>query len=247
MIFINWIIDKFTRKSNSSRPTNKANQKKVKKFYSHFIKKGDLCFDVGANIGNRTEVFLKLGAKVVCIEPQNSCIKILNKLYENNKNVAIINKGIGDKKGYLKLYICKNAPTISTMSDKWMRESRFSADYKWTKTRSVPVITLYDLIKEYGLPKFCKIDAEGFEYPILKGLTKPIPYISFEFTRELFDDAKKCIAHLLSIGPAEFNCSIGESFHLIFPSWVTPKELYRKLDSFEDNLLWGDVYVKFWV
>ena len=25
-------------------------------FYSQFIKKGDLCFDIGANIGNRTDI-----------------------------------------------------------------------------------------------------------------------------------------------------------------------------------------------
>ena len=37
-------------------------------FYSTFIKKGDLCFDVGANIGNRVEPLLKLKAKVVAID-----------------------------------------------------------------------------------------------------------------------------------------------------------------------------------
>ena len=41
---------------------------KMKSFYSHFIGKGDLCFDVGANLGNRAEVFLALGATVVAIE-----------------------------------------------------------------------------------------------------------------------------------------------------------------------------------
>lgn len=220
-------------------------ERKMPDFYSHFINKGDLCFDVGANLGNRTEVFLKLGAKVVCIEPQDSCLQILDRLYGNNNNVIIINKGLAEKEGYLKLHICENATTISTMSDKWVKNGRFSTDYKWTKTQLVPVTTLDDLIKEYGLPKFCKIGVEGFEYPVLKGLTKPIPYISFEFTREFFDDSKKCITHLLSIGRAEFNCSIGESYQLLFPSWITPKELYNKLDSFDENLLWGDIYVKF--
>ena len=39
-------------------------------FYSELIKKDDLCFDIGANYGNRSEVFIKLGAKVVAFEPQ---------------------------------------------------------------------------------------------------------------------------------------------------------------------------------
>lgn len=233
-------IDPFPNKINES-----INQREILNFYSIFINSGDLCFDVGANIGNRTDVFLKLGAKIVCIEPQDTCIKILNRLYGNNSNVIILNKGLAEKEGHLEIYIGEDATTISTMSEKWMKEGRFSTDYEWTRTQLVPVTTLDALINKYGLPKFCKIDVEGFEHNVLKGLSNPIPFISFEFTREFFDDAKKCINHLLSIDHAEFNCSIGESSQLLFSSWITPEELYKKIDSFEDKTLWGDIYVKF--
>lgn len=226
------------------RIINQYDQSKMLDFYSHFINKGDLCYDVGANVGNRTEVFLKLGAKVVSIEPQDICFQLLNRLYGNNSNAIIINKGIADKSGFLKLHICDDATTISTMSEKWMKNGRFSTDYKWTKTQVVPVTTLDFLIKEYGLPKFCKIDVEGFEYQVLKGLNEPVPYISFEFTGEFLDEAKKCITHLLSIGYAKFNCSIGESNKLLFPSWITSEELYKELDLLEQSS-WGDIYVKF--
>jgi len=172
----------------------------IEKFYSQFITPGDLCFDVGANIGNRTEVFLKLGANIVCIEPQESCYTTLKKLYGNNKKVTILNHGLADKEGFSTLNICENAPTISTMSDTWMHEGRFSKNYKWTRTQLVPVTTLDQLIEEYGLPKLCKIDVEGFEFQVLKGLHTQIPYLSFEFTKEFFDNAKNCINHLISIG-----------------------------------------------
>jgi FkbM family methyltransferase len=225
--------------------TGKNNQHKMLDFYSLFIKEGDLCFDVGANIGNRTEIFLKLGAKVVCIEPQDFNIQKLNKLYGHDKNVTILNKGIADKNGQMELHICEDSNEISTMSEKWMNKGRFARDYEWTKTQIVEVITLDDLINQYGMPKFCKIDVEGFEYPVLKGLTQKIPYLSFEFTREFFDDSKKCIDHLLSIGSAEFNCSIGESYKLLLPSWVAPEELYEKLNRRKGKYLWGDIYCKF--
>lgn len=233
--------------TNSSKDQIKGygNQRELLEFYSFFINEGDLCFDVGANIGIRTEAFLKLGAKIVCVEPQESCFKILMNQYKNNSNVILINEGLAEKEGYLKLHICENATTISTMSDKWMNEGRFSDDYKWTKIQLIPVTTLDKLIKKYGLPKLCKIDVEGFEFPVLNGLHSPIPYISFEFTREFFDDAKKCIDYLLSIGPAKFNCSIGESYQLLLPSWTTPDDLYAKLESFDQEDLWGDIYVKF--
>ncbi|MGZ5486530.1 MAG: FkbM family methyltransferase, partial [Nitrososphaeraceae archaeon] len=68
---------------------NTVNRKKLLRFYSRFIKKDDLCFDIGANFGRRTEIFLKLGARVVAVEPQDTCMKELQKKYGNNKKVIL--------------------------------------------------------------------------------------------------------------------------------------------------------------
>ncbi|MGB3904002.1 MAG: FkbM family methyltransferase, partial [Anaerolineae bacterium] len=214
-------------------------------FYSQFIKEGDLCFDVGANVGNITAIFLELGARVVCIEPQEFCLQHLYERWGNREDVIIVGKAVGAGEGYSELFICEDAPTISTISAKWKNEGRFSQYHNWTKRQRVPMTTLDALIQLYGSPTFCKIDVEGFEQSVLQGLTRPIPSISFEFTREFFDDAKKCISHLGSIGPVEFNCSLGESMKLLFPTWITPDELYGMLDSIDDELLWGDIYAKF--
>ena len=50
-----------------------------KEFYSYFINAGDVVFDIGANIGNRTQIFSELGARVVAVEPQSKCVTILKK------------------------------------------------------------------------------------------------------------------------------------------------------------------------
>jgi len=227
-------------------PRYLSNEKEMLQFYSQFIKKGDLCFDVGANVGKFTKVFLKLEAKVVCVEPQETCLQQLYKLFGDNKNVFIVGKAVGECEGYGELMTCVEAPTISTMSSKWKNEGRFSKDYKWTKTKNkVPITTLDALILSYGLPKFCKIDVEGFEESVLKGLTKPIPFISFEFTREFFDDAKKCINRLQSMDRVEFNCTLDESWKFLFSKWVAPDELYEKIAELDNKLLWGDIYARF--
>lgn len=227
-------------------------QSEICKLYSQFIDTEDLCFDVGANIGSITRILLELDAKVVSIEPQKSCFKVLKRLYGNkvlnrlkgyNERIFLINKGLGEEEGYLQLHISETS-VISTMSDKWMKEGRFSK-YNYPEIQLVPITTLDKLILQYGLPRFCKIDVEGFEYHVLKGLTKPIPFMSFEFTREFFDDSKKCIEYLLSIGNAEFNFSIAESYKLYYSKWVTKEELYEGINSLEDDHLWGDIYVKF--
>ena len=36
--------------------------------------------------------------------------------------------------------------------------------------------------KEFGKPAFCKIDVEGYEYKVIKGLSEPLNTVSFEFT-----------------------------------------------------------------
>lgn len=221
-------------------------ERQMATFYSRLIRKGDICFDVGANIGKFTKVFLKLGAKVICIEPQETCLQQLQKSFGDNKNIIIVGKAVGESEGYGELMIYEDATTISTMSTKWKNKGRFSKDYKWTKTKNkVPITTLDALILSYGLPKFCKIDVEGFEESVLKGLTKPIPFISFEFTREFFDDAKKCINRLQSIGRVEFNCTLDESWKFLFSKWVAPDELYEKIAELDNKLLWGDIYARF--
>lgn len=226
-------------------PETVRQEKRELLFYSQFIKKGDLCFDVGANIGNKTNIFLKLGTKVVAIEPQKLACQKINNLYGGNKNLIVVNKGLADKAGFLELSIGEDYSVLATMSEKWKKEGGISKDYAWTKTQKVSVLTLNDLISEYGLPKFCKIDVEGFEQQVLKGLSQPIPYLSFEFHKSFLDDAVSCVKHLASLGKAEFNCCFGESMEFIFKTWVSADEILLKIKQSNDKDLWGDIYVKY--
>ncbi|MHC1716613.1 MAG: FkbM family methyltransferase [Candidatus Dojkabacteria bacterium] len=244
MIHPTTILKSYCKKITKYIKSKLALQSMVR-FYSQFIQPEDLCFDIGANIGNRTETFLKLGARVVAVEPQSICLEQLNQAYGENKSVTIVGKAVASKEGFAEISLCKEAPTISTMSNKWKEEGRFSGDYKWASTQKVATTTLDALIEEYGTPKFCKIDVEGFEKSVLDGLSSPIPFISFEFTREFFEDTKQCIKHLQSIGKVEFNCSTGESMELFSKEWLTPKELYKRLEDLDDILLWGDIYARF--
>jgi len=101
------------------------------------------------------------------------------------------------------------------------------------------------MIKAYGRPTLVKIDVEGLEYEVLKGLTEPVPYLSFEFAGEFIDNAKKCIDYLLLLGKAQFNVSLEEKCEFLFNDWVDHAELFKKIESFNDPLLWGDIYVTF--
>lgn len=211
--------------------------------YGQFINAGDLCFDVGANVGNWTDVLLALGAKVVCIEPQPRCVEILRHKYQGNSRVVIVPKGLAAQESIMSLSLCESVHTIATFSDKW-KTGRFR-DYEWKSTIDVPVTTLDALIQEFGVPVFCKIDVEGFEYHVLQGLSCPIPVVSFEFTREFIDDAKQCMDYLESLGRVEFNYALGEVPKLALDRWTDADTIINVLDKIGDDLLWGDIYARF--
>jgi len=212
-------------------------------FIKSFIPESSLIFDVGAHHGLKTDIYLAHNATVICIEPQPSCLKILRKKYKNNQKVVIVPQGLSNISGTMKLYICDTAPTISTFSTEW-QHGRFE-NYTWGKTVPVPVTTLDHLIKKYGIPYFCKIDVEGFEEMVLKGLSTPIPVVSFEFTKEFFKNSKSCIQYLENLGYKNFNYTLGENLQFIHASPLTSIELTQEIEASADRLLWGDIYATY--
>ncbi|HVS05272.1 MAG TPA: FkbM family methyltransferase [Candidatus Dormibacteraeota bacterium] len=219
-------------------------------FYRQFVRDGDLCFDVGANVGNRTAVFLDLGAKVVAIEPQPSCAEALRKQYGRSGRLAVVPKAAGSRPGVGELMISP-ANALSSMSEDWLdtvkASGRFRAfqSHSWKESITVPITTLDEMIQEFGAPAFCKIDVEGYEAEVLKGLSRPIRVLSFEFAPEFISGTQECLGILTKLGPCEFNYSVGESLQLALANWVTAHELERILTTVRDNRTFGDVYVRF--
>lgn len=240
-------IIKYFRAWRAAREWTSHDQKMLD-FYSQFLSSGDLCFDVGANVGNRTKIFLRLGAKVVAVEPQDQCVKHLREFYGSNRRLTIIQKALGESEGEAEIMI-SNANTISSLSQEWIKSVKQSgrfAKYSWDKKQVVSMTTLDRLIEQYGTPTFVKIDVEGFEYQVIKGLSQPLKALSLEFTPEFIESTFKCIDYLQQLGDIRLNYSVGETMQLALAEWVNPQEMVRILSSFRgDNKLFGDVYVQF--
>lgn len=216
-------------------------------FLSQFIEPGCLVFDIGAHIGSKSMLYRACGAKVICVEPQPDCCKCLAETFKNDPLVTIVPKGVAAKSGILQLSVCSSAPTISTFSSKWVKESRFTNSYQWDRIIEVEVTTLDELIKVYGVPQFCKIDVENYEYEVLLGLSTPIPYISFETAFEVLDDTIRCVQHLESLGYHSFNFAIGEEAKLVSDFWLSGNEVIQLIQTFaiQDPLVWGDIYCQY--
>ena len=108
------------------------------------------------------------------------------------------------------------------------------------------------MIQKYGKPKFCKIDVENFEYEVLKGLSQPIKYLSFEFNFECIENTKKCLDYLVNLGYRSFNFAPGERGWLLFDEWMSGDNFLEELKKKAENCdwrdiwgLWGDIYARY--
>jgi FkbM family methyltransferase len=223
----------------------KALSRRARKFYGQWIHRGDLCFDIGANVGERTQFFLQLGARVVAVEPQPRCVARLREI--RSDNLAIEELALGAAPGTATLRIAQ-ASYVSSLAHGWIervRESGRFAELDWRDTLEVRVSTLDELIARHGTPAFCKIDVEGYEAEVIEGLSQPLPAVSFEFTAEWSEAAERTLARLELLGFTQFNFSVGESLRLEWPEWRDAETLRAFLASAQQQeLFWGDVYAR---
>jgi FkbM family methyltransferase len=227
-----------------ARIKSHLHDRKMRRFYAQFVRRGGLCFDIGANVGNRTGIFVKLGARVIAIEPQTACIEILRRRFGRHPLVTIVPLGVSSAPGQASLSLSDDSSTIASLSPEFRENWRWSHRVKWTKQETIQLTTLDLLIAKFGVPDFCKIDVEGFELQVLSGLTRPIPALSFEFNIELVDKTRECITKLQSLDYHRFNYSVGESMSLHLNDWIEGEALVNMLRSERDPLFWGDVYAK---
>ncbi len=216
-------------------------------FYHAFLKPGDLCFDVGANLGSRVRGFRALDCKVVALEPQSSCFRSLEKEFGNDAMVVLVNEAVGSAPGEMELHVSPDH-VLSSFSEDFIRRTsesgRFAAS-KWNRQETCRVTTLDRLIAEHGMPGFIKIDVEGFEPEVLAGLSVAAPALSIEWTPELPDNARDCIRHLSTLGEYEFNVSLGESMKFSRKEWRGVDSILNFIMEFsEETTLFGDIYAR---
>ena len=221
-------------------------QREMINFYKQFVTDGDLCFDIGANIGERTNCFLHLGASVVAVEPQSSCMITLEQKFSLNNKVKIIHKAVGAAKGNADLFLCDETHECSTLSPDFISVFSKISGFNWNKKVEIEVTTLDDLCEAFGTPKFCKIDVEGFESQVFLGLKKPIPYICFEFNQPFLKDTIKGLQILSLIGPAKCNFVKYEHMNLVLKDWISTDEFINRFDQLiTDDILTGEIIVDF--
>ncbi|MGU3341603.1 FkbM family methyltransferase [Methylobacterium mesophilicum] len=204
---------------------------------------GELVFDIGSNRGDYVELFLSQGARVVAFEPQPAMVQILQDKFAHHPDVVIVNKGLGERPGVLNMHINTQSPEISTFDSSMLEMDRWK-EQNWDSSIEVEITTLDQMIDIHGLPRFAKIDVEGFEKQVMLGLTRKIPAISIEWVPEKLDETRDIIWYARGLGFKRFNVGLGTNDGFFIPSWVSSEEVTTHLKKFGDSnpLIWGDVY-----
>ncbi len=217
----------------------------LRRHYGMFLKPGDLAFDIGAHVGSRSGCFLRLGARVVAVEPQPDFAAWLRRRFGGR--ISMVEAALGSEPGIGRMHLSTAAPTVATLSPSWIeavREIESFASVRWERCIEVPVTTLNALIAAYGLPRFCKIDVEGFETQVLRGLSQPIPALSFEYIPVAIGIALEALERLSQLGPYRFNVAKSECHRLLWSEWQDAEMMRRWLASREPQETSGDVYAR---
>ncbi len=132
------------------------------------IKKGDVILEIGANIGYYAllESTLMNGTgKIYAVEPNKKNYRILKKNVEQNmlKNIEPYNFAFGERNGNAKLYLSKGYNTHSMIKGNYHIGAE---DVKQMKVDT--------FLKGRDAPTMIRMDVEGYEYQIIKGMKKTL-------------------------------------------------------------------------
>jgi FkbM family methyltransferase len=226
------------------------------RFYRSLVTDGPgrlLIFDVGANRGHKTDIFLKLGAHVVALEPDEANLRILARKYQGGlwkRPVTIIGKAVSDSARVETLWVASPGDGLNTLSEKWVRTlkenpGKLGARVDFNSRQCVETTTLAWLIEAYGMPSYIKIDVEGHEPQVLRGLPCPVPTVSFEANLPEFrPEASECIAILDRLSPnGRFNLSSSDTYKgFSLEKWPTGPEMAAFLGSLGEQTV--EIYWK---
>ena len=184
--------------SNNYKNYDLSNFTAIEKLTNH----GDVCLDIGANIGIYSLIFAKLSGNcqnVHSFEPVNHIRSkfILNSRLNNFDNININPFALGAKTEVINMNQVKKGIFRGGTSSFIKNENWESLNKEDFEIVPVKVKTLDNYVEEKNLDKlnFIKIDVEGFEWNVLQGGKKTLesfkPYILMEYDFKRHNNQQK--------------------------------------------------------
>ena len=214
-------------------------------FHSRFLGPGELAFDIGAHVGDRTASFRRIGARAVAVEPQPRLARLLRLLFGRDPGVARVAALVGAEPGEAVLRLNTANPTVATASADFIAAAEGAPGWEgqaWDAELALPVTTLDALAAAHGRPDFVKIDVEGYEAEALAGLSFAPRALSFEFTTIQRAVAQQCLERLAALGYRAFNACLGEGMVLAHAAPLGAEAMAAWIAALPAAANSGDVY-----
>jgi FkbM family methyltransferase len=139
-----------------------------------------LIFDIGMHEGQDSRYYLSKGYRVVAVDADARLIERARELFADavrTGRLTLVNCAVAAAQGELEFHLSEESGWNS------LKQTIANRHHKLKATVRVPARRLADILTEYGVPVYCKIDVEGYDVVCLTTLahTPELPrFISVE-------------------------------------------------------------------
>ena len=133
--------------------------------------KNDVVLEIGANIGYYAMIEAQLCKKVYAVEPVPSNVEFLRKNIELNgfSNIDVYQLAFGSENGFQEILLSDKSNWHS-----FYQNESYNLGEQSNKLR-VKMMCVNEFVKNKEMPTFVKLDVEGYEIEVIKGMQKVLP------------------------------------------------------------------------
>lgn len=143
----------------------------------------NLIFDIGMHRGADTEFYLRKGFSVLAVEANPAMITVTaDRLHEyvDAGRLTILHLAVADHKGETEFYVSDREGWGSVLKDRALSDHQLRVGSHPVR---VPCDTFQNILKNYGVPYYLKVDIEGSDALCIEALPEvetPPRYVSLE-------------------------------------------------------------------
>lgn len=202
-----------------------------------------LLFDIGANRGDAVQAGLQKGfEKIIACEPGPKVFAELVKNYIYDPRVVPLKYAVGSADHQRVSFYEADEDGLSTLNKDWLTADNMPYAGKPHKEIQVNTITIDTLADIYGEPDLIKIDVEGAEWEVLKGMKRKHSKLAMEWTFETLDEHDKQSDYLYELG-----------YRFVAPQYIEehlkePEEWFELMpDNKKQMLIWHQETSDAWI
>lgn len=159
---------------------------------------GDEVWDIGANVGvfSFAAAVASKSGRVLAFEPDSFLVDVMRSSINLNhlQNVCIIPVAISEKNGFAEFQVAKRGRASNCLTEAGGRSQMGGVRY----TQIVPTLSGDSISQNFrSVPKFVKIDVEGAELFVLRGLAGVLKKHKPKIYIEVSSDTKTEVASIL--------------------------------------------------